>query len=206
MASSKKGVSAHQLMRSLGLGSYRTAWFLAHRVREAMGDPDPEPLGGKVGPFSSLRHCHDWDFVLRCVFFVEPLFVDEPLYKYRVHGANSFRALTSYADSKTRAVIQSCFRRVKTAAPPNRLAPAPQNWPAMFEAMARQIGRETHLKAIYSLTSLITELSMRQQVLHGFCKTQTACQKRCGLSIYSRTAKNFDQFLAIYEYGTTQSP
>lgn len=47
MASSKKGVSAHQLMRSLGLGSYRTAWFVAHRVREAMADRDPEPLGGK---------------------------------------------------------------------------------------------------------------------------------------------------------------
>jgi transposase-like protein len=47
MASSKKGVSAHQLMRTLGLGSYRTAWFMAHRVREAMADRDPEPLGGK---------------------------------------------------------------------------------------------------------------------------------------------------------------
>jgi transposase-like protein len=47
MASSKKGFSAHQLMRSLDLGSYRTAWFMAHRVREAMADCDPEPLGGK---------------------------------------------------------------------------------------------------------------------------------------------------------------
>ena len=47
MASSKKGVSAHQLMRMLGIGSYRTAWFMAHRVREAMADRDPEPLGGK---------------------------------------------------------------------------------------------------------------------------------------------------------------
>ena len=47
MASSKKGISAHQLMRQLGLGSYRTAWFVAHRVREAMADRDPEPLGGK---------------------------------------------------------------------------------------------------------------------------------------------------------------
>jgi transposase-like protein len=47
MAASKKGVSAHQIMRSLGLGSYRTAWFMAHRVREAMADRDPEPLGGK---------------------------------------------------------------------------------------------------------------------------------------------------------------
>ena len=34
-------------MRMLGLGSYRTAWFMAHRVREAMADRDPEPLGGK---------------------------------------------------------------------------------------------------------------------------------------------------------------
>jgi transposase-like protein len=47
MASSKKGYSAHQLMRTLGLGSYRTAWFMAHRIREAMADHDPKPLGGK---------------------------------------------------------------------------------------------------------------------------------------------------------------
>jgi transposase-like protein len=50
MASSKKGISAHQLMRNLGLGSYRTAWFLAHRIREAMGiAPEGEtgPLGGE---------------------------------------------------------------------------------------------------------------------------------------------------------------
>jgi transposase-like protein len=36
MAASKKGVSAAQLQRQLGLGSYRTAWFMAHRIREAM--------------------------------------------------------------------------------------------------------------------------------------------------------------------------
>ena len=47
MAGSKKGVSAHQLMRELGLGSYRTAWFLAHRVREAMRSDDLSPLGGE---------------------------------------------------------------------------------------------------------------------------------------------------------------
>lgn len=36
LASSKKGMSAHQLWRLLGFGSYRTAWFMAHRIREAM--------------------------------------------------------------------------------------------------------------------------------------------------------------------------
>ena len=46
MASSKKGVSAHQLMRSLGLGSYRTAWFMAHRIREAMRAGGLAPMGG----------------------------------------------------------------------------------------------------------------------------------------------------------------
>ena len=48
MASSKKGISALQLQRNLGLGSYKTAWFLAMRCREAMGiDPKAEgPMGG----------------------------------------------------------------------------------------------------------------------------------------------------------------
>jgi hypothetical protein len=47
-AASKKGFSAHQLMRTIGLGSYRSAWFMAHRIREAMdGSTDHEgPLGG----------------------------------------------------------------------------------------------------------------------------------------------------------------
>jgi transposase-like protein len=46
-ASSKKGFSAHQLMRTLGLGSYRSAWFMAHRIREAMKETNPAPLGGE---------------------------------------------------------------------------------------------------------------------------------------------------------------
>lgn len=47
MCSSKKGISALQLQRELALGSYRTAWFMAHRIREAMIEPDTGPLGGE---------------------------------------------------------------------------------------------------------------------------------------------------------------
>src|ERR1700719_3948010 len=36
LCASKKGMSAHQLWRTLGFGSYRTAWFMAHRIREGM--------------------------------------------------------------------------------------------------------------------------------------------------------------------------
>jgi transposase-like protein len=45
MASSKKGYSAHQLHRTLGI-TYQSAWFLAHRIREAMRDAAPGPIGG----------------------------------------------------------------------------------------------------------------------------------------------------------------
>src|ERR1044071_542871 len=48
LCASKKGMSAHQLWRQLGFGSYRTAWFMAHRIREGMRDAHlPEPMGGE---------------------------------------------------------------------------------------------------------------------------------------------------------------
>jgi len=43
MSSSKKGISALQLKRELGLHSYQSAWHLAHRIREAMSN---QPLSG----------------------------------------------------------------------------------------------------------------------------------------------------------------
>jgi transposase-like protein len=43
---SKKGFSAHQLHRTLGV-TYKTAWFMAHRIREAMRDTSPTPMGGE---------------------------------------------------------------------------------------------------------------------------------------------------------------
>ena len=46
LTASKKGMSAHQLHRMLGV-TYKTAWFMAHRIREAMQDDEQEPLGGK---------------------------------------------------------------------------------------------------------------------------------------------------------------
>ena len=69
MGASKKGKSAHQMHRELGI-SYEAAWFMCHRIREAMRDDSPSQLGGsgkvveadetyfgkrKVRPFSKQR-------------------------------------------------------------------------------------------------------------------------------------------------------
>ena len=43
MAASKKGVSAHQLHRTLGI-AYNSAWFMAHRIREAMRTTSTTPM------------------------------------------------------------------------------------------------------------------------------------------------------------------
>ncbi|HEV2568683.1 IS1595 family transposase [Sphingomonas sp.] len=48
MVSSKKGISAHQLSRVLEV-QYKTAWFLAHRIREAMRSGDLAPFGSGGG-------------------------------------------------------------------------------------------------------------------------------------------------------------
>ena len=48
LCSSKKGMSAHQLHRTIGV-TYKTAWFMAHRIREAMVDTDETPMGGEGG-------------------------------------------------------------------------------------------------------------------------------------------------------------
>ena len=44
--SDKNGVSAHEIHRQLGV-TYKTAWFMVHRLREAFEELDPAPMGGK---------------------------------------------------------------------------------------------------------------------------------------------------------------
>ncbi len=46
IAASKKGMSALQLSRMLGI-TYKSAWFMCHRIREAMNPSKPGPLGGE---------------------------------------------------------------------------------------------------------------------------------------------------------------
>ncbi len=46
MLTSKKGISARQVRRYMGFGSHKTAWYMCHRIRAALVDPEFQKLIG----------------------------------------------------------------------------------------------------------------------------------------------------------------
>jgi transposase-like protein len=48
LCEAKKGMSACQIQRTLGIGGYKTAWYLCHRIRAAMREADKPMLDGTV--------------------------------------------------------------------------------------------------------------------------------------------------------------
>lgn len=80
MASSKKGISAHQLHRTLGV-TYKTAWFMAHRLREAMRSGELAPMGGAdnivevdetfIGREPGMKKRHAWHHKLKVLSLVD---------------------------------------------------------------------------------------------------------------------------------------
>jgi transposase-like protein len=67
LSESKKGMSANQLKRTLKV-AYKTAWYLCHRIREALKDADTSPLSGVVemdetfiGGKARNMHRRDWE-------------------------------------------------------------------------------------------------------------------------------------------------
>src|SRR5713101_10002357 len=48
LCEAKKGISACQIQRTLGIGGYKTAWYLCHRIRAAMKEADRPMLDGVI--------------------------------------------------------------------------------------------------------------------------------------------------------------
>jgi transposase-like protein len=101
MASSKKGISAHQLYRMLGFGSYRTAWFMAHRIREAMRPAgDLPPMGGDGTPVEV-----DETFIGRDI-----LTPPGPKEKFGIHNMNKVLSLVDRSTGEARSFVVKDLR------------------------------------------------------------------------------------------------
>ncbi|NJO96516.1 MAG: glycosyltransferase family 2 protein [Pleurocapsa sp. CRU_1_2] len=85
--------------------------------------------------FKDLKYCHDWDFLLQCLYYTEPLFVSEKLYYYRFHQSNTFKSLQEEGVhiEDTAKVLKSYFNSVRCRKTINPLAPSSFNYPNYFE-------------------------------------------------------------------------
>lgn len=97
-------------------------------------------LARRVGGFSSLKYCHDWDFILRASLLTEPVLAPRPLYLYRVHGANTFAALKREEILEPEFLRHQFFQSGKAGLARNPLAAVPVNWPDFFDFFASSDG------------------------------------------------------------------
>lgn len=83
----------------------------------------------KVGGFANYGLCHDWDFILKTLICEEPLFIDDFLISYRIHGKNTI--IVDNRDNKkgeieTERILLNYFQMAEN--PLNGLAPCRRNW------------------------------------------------------------------------------
>lgn len=93
MAASKKGISANQLHRTLGC-TLKTAWFLAHRIREAMAS-------GALDPFGSGGTAVEVDET----FFGDDPDMPSPTKHTRIHNKNKIVTLVDRASGRARSFV-----------------------------------------------------------------------------------------------------
>ena len=142
-------VKSHELKTLLEQGPQRLGSelpsmsfaFLGHQIAGSTGNIFVNRmLLEEIGGFLPLRYCHDWEFMLRAITITEPYYVPETSYKYRIHAANSFSILRNVADEDTAATLASYYQRIASGRVRNTKAPTPNNWPFVFDMVAREFG------------------------------------------------------------------
>lgn len=96
-------------------------------------------LVDRIGPFTPLKYCHDWDFILQATTVTEPIFVPEPLYLYRIHPRNSFHAYKGLARRETELVRERFFKTITNRPPTNMLCPSPERHTGMFQMFLSEL-------------------------------------------------------------------
>ncbi len=121
MAASKKGMSALQLSRMLGL-PYKTSWFLCHRIRESMKPTCPAPIGGESKIVEADESFFGGKAKNRAYAKNEPKMTDELASYEKVgkefanhgtvnHSANEFAKLGGFAHTNTAECRFSLMKR-----------------------------------------------------------------------------------------------
>jgi len=91
-------------------------------------------LYDQLGGFGDQQFAHDWDFLIRSLWYTEPVFIAEKLMSYRVHDANTTDRVRSLLKSECGGTVQRYIEMCQSLGmPTNQLAPHPEHWPWFFD-------------------------------------------------------------------------
>jgi glycosyltransferase involved in cell wall biosynthesis len=95
----------------------------------------------RIGGMAELRYNHDWEFVMRATLESEPVHVPQPLYYYRLHGANTIRESSSAPKREADAMHAAHLAKLLHAeSAPNPFAPIRANWGSALAGFALEAG------------------------------------------------------------------
>ncbi|MEO1160390.1 MAG: glycosyltransferase family A protein [Pseudomonadota bacterium] len=103
-------------------------FFFSREVFDLTGGFEPE-----------LSFSQDWDFSIKALRWVEPVFLPEKLMTYRIHPDNTWRRLVDVRREQCELVLQD-YATWAMQYCPNPLAPVSQNWPKFFPFFSRVCG------------------------------------------------------------------
>lgn len=123
-----------------------------------------------IGGFRDYRANEDWDFVLRAIWRAEPVFLGEPLFDYRVHGANTFASMPrEQIVNEAREITHNYLCAALGSVAPNPFAPCSANWGDLFLAQALMVAGD------------LLALPRLREILHGGLTGKLAIQLRQAL-------------------------
>jgi transposase-like protein len=172
LCSSKKGFSALQLQRELGLGSYRTAWFMLHRIRHAM-------------------EVKSWDYPVRGVAEWDETYVGG---KPR-HGAGKPKAKRGRGTAKM-PVVALVERGGEVRAAPVETVELNVLWDAVKFNPATNLTVITDEAMTYRYLKKVVR---HEKVCHG--RKEYAHKAKDGLNVHTNTVESFFSLLKRGHYG-----
>jgi glycosyltransferase involved in cell wall biosynthesis len=96
----------------------------------------PRALYDRLGGFSDHRFAHDWDFLLRSIYFREPARLGAALLSYRVHPDNTTERVRHRLVEESLGALRRYVSLFAGEPSPNLRAPWRDNWPDYFPRFA----------------------------------------------------------------------
>lgn len=91
-------------------------------------------LYNKLGGFGNQQFAHDWDFLIRSIWYTEPVLIDKELMSYRVHDSNTTDRVRSLLKEECGGTIKQYLNMCAQMGPPaNTQAPCPTHWQHYFD-------------------------------------------------------------------------